>query len=442
HPSIGWGKAFVFLGYNDNWRDHCRLFHQQFHGQAIQKYQHKIVKEARKLTVGLLTTDDLTKSLRLMSAVTILDVTYGMETQHDNDPYIVLAEKATHSITRAGTPGSYMGKPAFMRYIPWWASGRLFKVEAAEWSEAVSAMFTKPLELVKKAMIQGTASPSIAMTLLGKLEDNRESSNSERLIRNIAGMALSYYGDFLRSLILHQTTTALGTTVLAMITNPTVQAVAQEQIDRVVGKDSLPDYTYRESLPYIIAIMYEVLKYEGAIHSHRMTYTAVPHRAVADDEYQRYHIPAGAIVVGNSWCPILFTSCFLFAIMHDPVRFPYPDTFDPTRWLTLDGQLSQATSDAMAAFGFGRRICPGRHFAMESVWIAMAHILAMHNVEKLVDESEKVVEPSGEYTPGLALYPVPFKAIFKPRSAAARSLIQSMALDDQCMHFIAQRQLQ
>ncbi|EKM58563.1 uncharacterized protein PHACADRAFT_207382 [Phanerochaete carnosa HHB-10118-sp] len=406
HDFIGWGKAFAFLGYNDDWREHRRLFHQQFHGQAIQKYQHKMVKEARKLIVGLLTTDDFTKNLRLLSAATILSVTYGMEIEDNNDSYILLAEKAMRSITRAGTLGSYMVEfVPLMRYIPSWAPGGQFKVEAAEWSEVVSAMFTKPLELVKKAMTQGTASPSIAAALLGKLEDDKQSSKSERLIRNVAGVAYVGGADTSAS--------ALGTFVLAMIMNPTVQAVAQGHIDRVIGKDSLPDYAHREFLPYITAIMYEVLRWRptGPL--------AVPHRAVMKDEYKGYQIPAGAIVVGNSW-----------AILHDPVRFPDPDTFDPTRWLTPDGQLSQATSDAMVAFGFGRRICPGRHFAMESIWISMVHILAMYNIAKPVDESGTVVEPSGEYTSGLVVHPLPFEAVFKPRSAAALSLIQSMALND------------
>ncbi|EKM58562.1 uncharacterized protein PHACADRAFT_253005 [Phanerochaete carnosa HHB-10118-sp] len=406
HDFLGWGKAFAFLGYNDDWREHRRLFHQQFQGQAIQEYQHKMVKEARKLTAGLLTTDEFTKNLRLMSAATILGVTYGMDIRDNSDPYVVLAKKAMHSIVRATTPGSYMVEYVpFMRYIPSWAPGGKFKLEAAEWREAVSALFTKPLEHIKKEMVQGTAAPSIAVSLLASLEENSENSESERLIRNVTGMAYIGGSD--------TTVSVLGTFVLAMVLNPSVQAAAHEQIDRVVGNDSLPDYTYRELLPYVTAILHETLRWRPAGP------LGIPHQVSADDEYNGFHIPAGAVVVGNVW-----------AIFHDPVRFPNPDTFDPTRWLTSDGQLSEDVSDVMATFGSGRRICPGRHFAMESIWIAMVHILAMYDIEKLVDDTGKVVEPSGEYTSGLVVYPVPFKVIFKPRSAAALSLIQSMALDD------------
>ena len=55
----------------------------------------------------------------------------------------------------------------------------------------------------------------------------------------------------------------------------------------------------------------------------------------------------------------------------------------------------------VAAFGFGRRKCPGRYLAMDSLWIAMAYLLTCFNIEKPVDENGQVIEPSGEYTTGL-----------------------------------------
>lgn len=52
-------------------------------------------------------------------------------------------------------------------------------------------------------------------------------------------------------------------------------------------------------------------------------------------------------------------------------------------------------------FGFGRRICPGRYLALNSVWLALASIVAVFDVELPVDEFGRKVKPSGEYTPGL-----------------------------------------
>ena len=60
---------------------------------------------------------------------------------------------------------------------------------------------------------------------------------------------------------LDQTVTALRTFVLAMLLRPEVQVRAREQLDRVIGPDRLPELEDQESLPYITAIVREVLRY-------------------------------------------------------------------------------------------------------------------------------------------------------------------------------------
>ena len=57
-----------------------------------------------------------------------------------------------------------------------------------------------------------------------------------------------------------QTVTALRTFVLAMLLYPEVQVKARERLDRVVGQDRLPELKDQESLPYITAIVREVLR--------------------------------------------------------------------------------------------------------------------------------------------------------------------------------------
>ena len=42
---------------------------------------------------------------------------------------------------------------------------------------------------------------------------------------------------------------------------PEVQKRAQEEIDRVVGKDRLPEFKDRDSLPYVVALIDECLRW-------------------------------------------------------------------------------------------------------------------------------------------------------------------------------------
>ena len=45
-----------------------------------------------------------------------------------------------------------------------------------------------------------------------------------------------------------------------MLSYPSVQGKAQEEIDRVIGGNRLPDLGDREALPYITALLKEVLR--------------------------------------------------------------------------------------------------------------------------------------------------------------------------------------
>ena len=60
---------------------------------------------------------------------------------------------------------------------------------------------------------------------------------------------------------------------LAMAMYPNVQRKAQEELDRVVGKDRLPDFQDQDSLPYINALIMELLRW------HPIAPLGVPHRS-------------------------------------------------------------------------------------------------------------------------------------------------------------------
>jgi cytochrome P450 len=62
-------------------------------------------------------------------------------------------------------------------------------------------------------------------------------------------------------LIVIQTVATVISFFLAMIRYPDVQRKAQEEIDRVVGQDRLPDFGDLESLPYINAVLLETLRW-------------------------------------------------------------------------------------------------------------------------------------------------------------------------------------
>jgi len=69
------------------------------------------------------------------------------------------------------------------------------------------------------------------------------------------------------------------------------------------------------------------------------------------------------------------------AILHDPTRYPEPDAFKPERFLNPDGSLLDDPI-LVLAFGYGKRVCPGRHFVDATLFITVASLLSVFNVEK------------------------------------------------------------
>ena len=87
----------------------------------------------------------------------------------------------------------------------------------------------------------------------------------------------------------------MGAFFLAMALYPEAQAKAQAELDAIVGTERLVEFSDRPSLPYVNALVKELLRW------HPATPIGLPHRIVADDEYNGYVLPGGATIVVNVW---------------------------------------------------------------------------------------------------------------------------------------------
>lgn len=76
---------------------------------------------------------------------------------------------------------------------------------------------------------------------------------------------------------------------------PEVQRKAQDEIERVIGHYQLPKVEDRANLPYINAIVKEVLRW------HPVAPMGIPHMSTTDDTYNDYFIPKGSLILANIW---------------------------------------------------------------------------------------------------------------------------------------------
>ncbi|KAJ7836430.1 cytochrome P450, partial [Mycena leptocephala] len=399
---MGWDFSIgLFSSYP---RGHRKMLHEAFNVGAVKQFQPQELAATHELLRRILEDPhDLMKHFRHMIGALVMDITYGIRVRSCDDPYIDIAKEAMHGLSVASIPGAFLVDTIHaLKYVPDWVPGAEFKRRAKQWKKVTRDLLNIPFSETKRHISEGTAAMSFTSLHLRTLDDFTGGQREEReaLVKAAAANMYAAGSD--------TTVSALGTFILGMLMNPEAQKKAQAEIDSVVGVGHLPGFADEALLPYVSAIVKEALRWRN------VTPMAVPHYLAVDDEYQGYTIPAGSIVIGNAW-----------AILHDETMYPDPELFKPERFL-LDGKLNPAIRDPeTAAFGFGRRICPGRHMASSSLWIMVASILSTLNINKVVDKNGNVVEPSYEYFPGMVSAPLPFECAITPRSRQSAEVIQA-----------------
>ncbi|KZP23269.1 cytochrome P450 [Athelia psychrophila] len=399
---VSWN--FALTPYGDCWRAYRRVFQSEFTIRAGGLHHSQQTHGAHGLLVRLLGLDGpdkWRKHLRHQIGATILDIAYGISALPEDDPIIKLVEEAASLVTPATVPGRFLVETApMLKYVPAWAPGASFQLVAQKGKAVMRDLVDIPFNNVKRAMVDGTAQPSFTLNRLQHIDLSGDVKFQETVIK---GCAATMYGAGADT-----TVSTLSTFFLAMMKYPEVQAKAQLEIDSVLGSGHLPGFGDEASLPYISAIVKECLRWEV------VTPISIPHQSTKDDEYRGYHIPAGTVVIPNTW-----------AVLNDERMYPDPFVFNPDRFMK-NGSLDPSVRDPEAAFGYGRRICPGRHMAQDTIWVNIACILACFNIEKPLDAHGNAVEPSVKYIPQILRHPEPFGCRIKPRSNQVEDMIRGL----------------
>ncbi|PCH43269.1 cytochrome P450, partial [Wolfiporia cocos MD-104 SS10] len=406
---LGWDRFLVYIDYGDLWRKHRKWIHGFFNDKtaltAWQVIQHR---EVSVLLSSLVSSPARFEThLKRYSSALIMETVYGHTVRTTEDEYVhIMNEAMRRSVEGEGAATSLVDFIPILNHLPTWMPGAQFKREALVTKVIVREAGSRPYNMVKTQHGTGTAKPSVVESLIET--SVREGSLDQDEI-DIIGTGSALYGPGTDT-----TTTVMMTFFLAMTLHPETLRKAQEEVDRVVGPDRLPDFSDRESLPYTECIFKEC---------HRWICPSplgIPHRATEDDEYLGYHIPKGTMIIPNIW-----------SVQKRPYAYVYldPQAFRPERYLTMDSATAEYADPLEYTFGFGRRICPGRQFADTSVWLAIAGILATMTICKERDATGKEVIPEVAYTSGIVSHVHSFTCAILPRSEQAKRLISQTNLN-------------
>ncbi|XP_024535166.1 flavonoid 3'-monooxygenase-like [Selaginella moellendorffii] len=237
--------------------------------------------------------------------------------------------------------------------------------------------------------------PAVENFLNAIVKQHKESFVAENPPRDFVDVMLSLGGEnkmddmaiiaLLQNLLVAGTNTSKGTVEWAMsemIRCPGVQKKAHEELDRIVGRNRCLEETDLKDLPYIQAIVKEVLRL------HPLATTGLPHSNPATSQLAGYTIPANTTLLVNIW-----------GIHHDPANWSDPESFCPERFLGSDHSVLGNHFD-LIPFGSGRRRCVGMPLAIPHVSLTLAYLL--HRFEWRMPDGQEI---DMEETTGLATMP-------------------------------------
>ncbi|KZT64789.1 cytochrome P450 [Daedalea quercina L-15889] len=395
---IGWNWSLPSMDYGEKFKRHRRYLQQYFSKQNLPRFYEVETQEVHKLLRETLTrSDDMIDHVKRLAAGVTMLTSYGHEVDSVDDPWVRVAEKGVLTIEAAGAVGAHIiDFIPWLRHIPDWAPGGSIKRLPPGTREDLYNFVHKPFEHVKEQFAKGKAVKCYVTDLL-------EETNGQDEEGVCCTAAVTYSAGF------DATFSALLTAVIALVANPIIQARLQAEMDLVIGKDRLPTFADRDSMPYMQAIVSETFRW-GAT-----TPVGVPHRLSQDDYYNGYYLPAGCTIMANAW-----------AMLHDPRVYPEPEIFNPDRFLTGEGRTPQPDPRG-PAFGFGRRVCPGKDFSENHVWITISSLFYAFKISPAIDKNGEEIPIDLSFFEHSIRHPRPFKYTLKPRRPNSVNLINQTA---------------
>ncbi|CAO2648174.1 Nn.00g074410.m01.CDS01 [Neocucurbitaria sp. VM-36] len=372
-------KHIMFKQFDDDFLLHQRLAASVLSPRASACYTPIQDMESKQLLKNLLGSNDFPKQFERFTASVVYSVTFGLRIISGEEWQLQKSHECLKNFTIAGQVGAWIVDAfPFLNHLP--APLTPWKKTAEAWYQMWANLHMTNMQDALK----------------------REGWNWAKDFKNgkealgMTDMEVAWDLGVLCDAGVETTSIQLQVFVLACLAFPEWIPSAQKELDSVVGTERLPEFEDLENLPYVQAVVEETLRWRHIVPC------GIPHATTQDDHYKGYLIPKGSTIIP------------LFIAMRQNERlFDSPTEFRPERWVGK----SQPSN-----FGYGRRVCPGRFIARNSLAIVIArllwsfHIRSKDGKRPLVDESM--------YTAGFVSGPKPFIANFEPRTEMHKRVIE------------------
>ncbi|KAG8752574.1 hypothetical protein FRC11_008236, partial [Ceratobasidium sp. 423] len=368
---LGWSDGVGFRQHDDRHKKQRRVLASALHATASRSYESQHLNSTFDL-LRRISRDQRSFQKHTSDIIGdfILRLAYGY-TPGQDDSLLAITHRAFSYMAKASAQYFPVNDFPILKYIPAWFPGGGFQTFGKEGRHFRDMYANGLFEMVFEQVRSGGAeNPSYTSQLL-------EAKGGA----NITDMDMELIKWTAASLFTGGSTTTVGliwSFILMLSLHPEAAKLAQAEIDAVVGRERVPELKDRPDMPYMEALLQEVMRLCPVAPM------GIAHTTTEDIQLGGYQIPKNTTINPNIW-----------AMLRDPKHFASPNTFDPSRYL----KSVPDPDPRKYIFGFGRRICPGQHVANNTTWIMCAGILSVFNLQPGPELLAKVEQLGGRRSP-------------------------------------------
>jgi len=372
--NVSRGMRTLLMPYGEQWRNHQRLQGSYLNVRVSQSYCALQDVESKQLLNDLLTPNvDFSSAYHRYASSLIFALAYGRRLPRGNEPEVTAIDQVMENFLYAARVGTWLVDAVpVLNHLP-----SIF----APWKRYADKLHNFEANLNMRNMEKALQTASWNWSK--QVQDMKEA-------QHMSPKELAYDVGIIYEAGSDTTTMALEVFTLAMVLYPDVMKRAQQEIDAAV--QSYPSYADKDNLPYIDALVKEVLRWRP------VSAGGIPHAVIQDDEYMGFHIPRGATVIGNHW-----------SISLDENVYEDPYTFNPDGGSRTQPYLLFLSASVVASVQAS--ILP-----KNSLYINIARLLWSYDIGYAWEDVEGIkkrceVDPFA-FTQGFNSRPEPFKGIF------------------------------
>ncbi|XP_053553863.1 cytochrome P450 1B1-like [Bombina bombina] len=385
---VSGGKSMAFGGYSDLWKAHKRIAHSTLRAfstlntKTTTLFEQHVVAEVQNLMQVFLQLSsdgrffDPYHECTVAIANVICALCFGKRYSHDDQEFRAL-------VGRNDKFGQTVGAGSLVDIMPWL---QIFPNPIRSLYNSFKELNVEFFDFVKVKITQHrqTYNPEVTRDM------------SDAFISNIehgAGAGDGLSKDYVEGTVTDllgagqdTVSTALSWIILMLIKYPHIQCKLQEEIDLVVGEGRLPSAEDKVRLPYVVAFIYETMRFTSFVP------VTIPHSTTSDVIIDGFYIPKDTVVFVNQW-----------SVNHDEDKWTNPEVFEPERFLDEKGQLNRDLVYGVMIFSLGKRRCIGDQLSMLEIFLFTS--IFLHQCSFHANPKDKLTM---DCINGLALKPLPY----------------------------------